>query len=123
MYGVVGAQLTHAANNQLVEIHQYGCCIPKWIEKYGACNYPYFSCDGYNNQYLQKSKCYIDNVFGNVVNCHSHGHHYHLALSTCTHFEGQYHQPRIGDLIFWKGVQGSTGYIHVLVASSCDCIA
>lgn len=85
LYDMVNAHLTYEFNNQLVEIHQYGCCTTHWIEQYGQCTYPYFSCSGYNNQYLQKAKCKISSIFGNIINCEDCGNHYHLQLSTCTH--------------------------------------
>ena len=118
LYGSLTARTNYAVSNQLVELKKYGCCVDSWIKKYGQCGHS-FHCDGYDSKYLQKAKCYIDSIFGSVVNCHYGQRRYKLYLSQCTRFEGEFDYPRIGDIVYWKGIIQNQ-QIKVLVASTCQ---
>ncbi len=121
LYHCADAAVQHVTANQLLEISQYSCAADEWLQYFGESGELDFSCDGYDDQYLSHGWCTIISIQGKVVHCHDESGDYHLQMSPCSHFEGQGPLPRPQDRIFWKGSQGSSGNIHVIVATTCDC--
>jgi hypothetical protein len=122
LYGVNTCRINKFLDNQLVAIGQYSCQSSQWIHLFGPNTLPHFSCDGYQDSDLHHSHGTITGIHENIIDCEDeHGLGYHLQVAPCSHFEGQRELPQIGDRIYWKGSQSSSGNIYVIVATTCDC--
>jgi len=106
----------------MITISQYACGSSDWLQYFGSNGEVDFTCDGYDDNSLQTHSGTINTINGKTLTCTDNGgNNYHLQVAPCTHFEGQYNMPRIGDTIYWKGSQSSCGTIYVLVATTCSC--
>lgn len=121
LYQCSTAAVQHVAANQLLEISQYSCASSEWLQYFGESGELDFSCDGYSSQFLTNAWCTIISINGKVIHCNDGRGDYHLQISPCSHIEGQSHLPQIGEKIFWKGSQSSSGNVYVMVATTCDC--
>jgi hypothetical protein len=122
LYQCSGAAVRNIQANEYLTISQYSSSSSDWIKYFGQSGELDFSCSGYSQSYLTNSYCTIQSICGKVIQCTDNsGSNYHLQVSPCSHLEGHHALPQIGTKIFWKGTQGSTGNINVMVATSCNC--
>lgn len=120
LYHCTNAAVQNMTDNQYLSISQYSCASSQWIQYFGQSGESDFTCDA-NDSSLSHGFCVIIAINGKVVTCGADSGNYHLQVSPCSHFEGQYKLPQIGHKVYWKGSQGSTGNIHVTVATTCNC--
>lgn len=109
------------ADAQLV-INQYDYTLDAYGHAYGCSSELDFDDSFFSGLALQNWHGHIHSINGKVITCHDdEGHEHYLQIAPCTHFEGQFPLPRIGDRIYWKGVPSQCGKTYVKIATTCNC--
>lgn len=109
------------ANQQLL-INQYDCLLDSYANNFGCSDEADFDDTYFNFHQLKNWIGRIHSIKGKIITCiDGQGYKHYLQIAPCTHFEGQFPLPRIGDKIYWKGVQDPCGKTYVKIATTCNC--
>lgn len=122
LFGCVGETVQNLHDDDELTINQYDYLTHTYIQQFGQSYEPDFTDDDFDTTSLQSWVGFIDSISGKVINCHDqHGHHHHIQIAPCSHFEGQYPLPVIGQKIYWTGAQQPCGKTYVKWATTCNC--
>jgi len=122
LYSCVNEAVQDLQDDQELVLNQYDYLLDAWTSQYGCSNEDDFDNDYFHGIDLLNWSGHIHSINGKVITCHDdQGHPHYIQLSPCTHFEGHFPLPRIGDRIFWKGVPDKCGRTFVKVVTTCNC--
>jgi hypothetical protein len=122
LYQCANQQVQNLHQDDILAMNQFDYTLQAYTYAYGCSDEADFDQTYFNGQNQGTWNGHIDSIDGKVITCHDdNGNHHHLQVAPCTHFEGQFPLPRIGDKIYWQGVPDGCGRTYVSVATTCNC--
>ena len=117
---VAGEVKDTQVDSQLI-IRKYDCLSDAYVGKWGHSYEPDFDSGCFDPTNLHSWQGYIEAIHGKVLSCRDcYGHHHHIQISPCSHFEGEFPLPLVGMKIFWTGVPQPCGRTYVHTATVCN---